>query len=130
MVDRVDPAVTDSSTRQREDLALILRDVKECTLEVAKDIKAGQLDWMRAQTQLLGFNAWSFAWPEAVRLARSPQRDSSMPPTYDHAAAPSPLPSILERLRASNANQNMEEQTVNGSTAQPLPHNLAAVSTG
>ncbi|KAE8220319.1 hypothetical protein CF319_g6137 [Tilletia indica] len=103
------------------DIDLMLRQVKECSVEVAEDVKTAQEDWMRAQTQLVGYNAWSFAWSEAVQLGHSSQRESSQPPNYEQTGPSfnmSNLSSLLNQTRTTNAAQMSSAEPARTTTAR------------
>ncbi|KAE8217437.1 hypothetical protein CF319_g8476 [Tilletia indica] len=92
-----------TSTKQgNEDVGFLLQQMKEYSSDVVRDVKSAQNTLMHTQTQLLGFNSWSFAWAEAMRLARYTQRDATQPPNYEQAGPATSGASLLDQVRTAN----------------------------
>ncbi|KAE8226535.1 hypothetical protein CF319_g883 [Tilletia indica] len=72
-VRKVHQQMDDTAERIRSDLDVIERysrtnferlvsTTKDANTDISRDVRAGQSAWMRMQSQLVAFNAWSVAW--------------------------------------------------------------------
>ncbi|KAE8239033.1 hypothetical protein A4X13_0g8277 [Tilletia indica] len=86
----------------------VLDNAKTCNTTLKRDVRNTQSIWNRLQSQLNTFNAWTIAWPEAMRVGQS---TSAPPPGYD----PQPM-STLSRLAA----MQLHPSAINA-TASPAP---------
>ncbi|KAE8225179.1 hypothetical protein CF319_g2022 [Tilletia indica] len=65
----------------------IIDQMKSCTTEFGRDVRSAQTDLLRVESQLVGLNAWSVAWPEAIVAAQNQEQSSppsrpAAPPQY------------------------------------------------
>ncbi|KAK0523121.1 hypothetical protein OC834_006023 [Tilletia horrida] len=85
MLQRFEAGLTDSDEHSKQGFTLLLAATKACNQQVRRTVTLGQRAWMRMQAQLVSFNAWAVAWPEAVRLSTQDDEDDG---TVDHGHPP------------------------------------------
>ncbi|KAE8231152.1 hypothetical protein CF326_g3836 [Tilletia indica] len=71
------------SSTQSQAFASIIQQMKTCTTAFGRDVSSAQTDLLRVESQLVGLNAWSVAWPAAV---------TAFNPASNSATGPQPAP--------------------------------------
>ncbi|KAK0551044.1 hypothetical protein OC846_003422 [Tilletia horrida] len=73
----------------KQNLDHIIAVTKTTNQSIAVDTRAGQQILLRLQAQMLVFNAWTVAWPEAMRRSQAGSRQDHVPlPRYDASSVP------------------------------------------
>ncbi|KAE8218521.1 hypothetical protein CF319_g7628 [Tilletia indica] len=87
VLDRVRISLEEVQEHNKRNVENVLVTAKSSNSMLSTAVRKGQSLWMRLQSQLMVFNAWSVAWPVAVRGAQEQtgtQSDSTTgPPTYN-----------------------------------------------
>ncbi|KAK0522117.1 hypothetical protein OC835_006684 [Tilletia horrida] len=89
VLERVETALAGSEDYYRCNFTVLLDETKSCNNTIVQLVRSGQSTWMRMQAQLVAFNAWSVAWPEAMRVAGDDGNDDGErpdPPQYEFRA--------------------------------------------
>ncbi|KAK0523470.1 hypothetical protein OC834_005887 [Tilletia horrida] len=104
IVDRVEASLSETQEYSQRCFEGLITDAKTCNAQVAQTVRVGQSAWMRMQAQLLAFNAWSVAWPEAIRVTgQDDGEDGQMDPPQYELRALRPGPSTM--VQTSSAAQ-------------------------
>ncbi|KAK0525246.1 hypothetical protein OC834_005242 [Tilletia horrida] len=69
MLSQVGTDLSGSEEYSRRTFKALLTATKACNAQVTRTVRQGQRVWMHMQAQLISFNAWAVAWPEAIRVS-------------------------------------------------------------